>query len=78
VNIDLPSDMSEFVKGLVSQGRFNTEEEAVAEGIRLLISREKLRNELQKGITQLDDGQSFDEESVFSEVNEAIDEIESS
>lgn len=78
MNLNLPSEISDFVKGLVSQGRFDSEEAAVVEGIRLLMSREKLRGEIQKGVEQLDNGQWFDDETVFAEVNAEIDKIESS
>ena len=54
------------------------EEAAVVEGIRLLMSREKLREEIQKGVKQLDDGQWFDEETVFAELSAEINKIESS
>ena len=77
MNLDLPNEINDFVKGLVSQGRFDSEEAAVVEGIRLLMSREKLRGEIQKGVKQLDDGQWFDEETVFSELNAEIDDFES-
>ena len=76
--MNLPSEINDFVKGLVSQGRFDSEEAAVVEGIRLLMSREKLRGNIQKGVKQLDDGQWLDEETVFAAVNAEIDKIESS
>ena len=78
MNLNLPDEIGDFVKGLVSQGRFDSEEAAVVEGIRLLMSREKLRGEIQKGVKQLDDGQWFDEETVFAELSAEIDKIESS
>ena len=78
MNLNLPSEINDFVNGLVAQGRFDSEEAAVAEGIRLLMSREKLRGEVQKGVKQLDDDQWFDEDTVFAEVNAEIDKIESS
>ena len=43
----------------------------------LLMSQEKLRSEIQKGVEQLDKHQWFDEEAVFDEVNAEIDQIES-
>ena len=61
MNLNLPNEINEFVKGLVSQGRFDSEEAAVVEGIRLLMSREQLHGEIQKGIDQLDNGECFDE-----------------
>lgn len=78
MHLNLPTEINDFVKGLVSQGRFDTEESAVVEGVRLLITREKLRAEIQTGVDQLDNGQWSDEETVFRDVNAEIDEIESS
>ena len=76
MNLDLPSEVNDFVKDLVSQGRYDSEESAVVEGVRLLMTREKLRAEIQTGVNQLDKGQWSDEETVFSEVNAEIDDIE--
>jgi Arc/MetJ-type ribon-helix-helix transcriptional regulator len=67
----------EFVSMLVHQGRFKSEEAAVVEGMRLLMSQEKLRSEIRKGVEQLDKDQWFDEETVFDEVNAEIAKIES-
>ena len=78
MNLNLPSEINDFVKGLVSEGRFDSEESAGVEGVRLLMTREKLRGEVQKGVEQLDNGQWSDEETVFAEVNAEIDKIESS
>ena len=77
MNLDLPNDFNEFVRGLFSVGRFDSEQSAVVEGVRLLMEREKLRAEIETGVRQLDNGQWSDEESVFAEVNAEIDAIES-
>lgn len=77
MNLELPGEINDFVKGLVSQGRFDSEQSAVVEGVRLLMSREQLRAEIQAGVEQLDKGQWSDEETVFAEVNAEIDDIES-
>ena len=78
MNLNLPNEINDYVKGLVSQGRFDSEEAVFVEGIRLLMTREKLRGEIQKGVEQLDNGQWFDEETVFAEIDAEIDKIESS
>ena len=78
MNLSLPTEINDFVKGLVSQGRFDSEESAVVEGIRLLMTREKLRGEIQQGVEQLDHGQWLDEDTVFAEVNAEIDKVEAS
>jgi antitoxin ParD1/3/4 len=76
MNVHLPDEVNEFVKHLVVSGRFQSEEEAVAEGIRLLMSREQLRGEVARGFQQLDGGLGIDGDEVFDEVSQAIDAIE--
>ena len=50
MNLNLPTEANDFVKGLVAKDKYKSEEEAVVDGIRLLIVREKLRNEFQLGV----------------------------
>jgi len=76
MNLNLPSEVNDFVKGLVSNGRFNSEEDAIVEGVKLLMGREQLRGEVQKGVKQLDAGEFYDEETVFNEINAEIDKVE--
>ncbi len=76
MNLNLPSEVNDFVKGLVAQGRYSTEEDAIVEGIKLLMGREQLRGEIRKGVEQLDAGEFYDEETVFNEVNAEIDKVE--
>ena len=40
------------------------------------MGREQLRGEIQKGTEQLNAGESYDEETVFNEINAEIDEVE--
>jgi len=76
MNLNLPSEVNEFVKGLVAQGRYSSEEDAIVEGIKLLMGREQLRDEIQKGVKQLDAGEFYYEETVFNEINAEIDNVE--
>ncbi len=76
MNVNLPNEATDFVKNLVLEGRFESEEAAVAEGLRLLMSREKLRREVQNGAKQLDEGKWFDGETVFRELNDEIDKFD--
>lgn len=78
MNLNLPNEINNFVKTLISQGRFASEESAVVEGMRLLMSQEQLRGEIQKGVEQLDNGKWFDEETVFDELKAEIDKVETS
>ena len=77
MNLSLPDDVNAFVRSLVSDGRFDSEEAAIIEGVRMLMGREQLKAEIQIGIDQLDNGNHFDEETVFAEVNAEIDKVES-
>ncbi len=77
MNLNLPNDVNTFVKSLVSDGRFASEEAAIIEGVRLLMGREQLKAEIQIGVDQLDSGKHFDDEAVFAEVNAEIDKVES-
>jgi len=77
MNLSLPDDVNAFVKSLVSNGRFDSEEAAIIEGVRMLMGREQLKAEIQVGVDQLDNGNHFDEETVFAEVNAEIDKVES-
>jgi len=70
MNIELPADAVQFVEGLVASGQYKSANEAVAEGVRLLMSRQQLRAEIQKGIDELDAGQGIDGEVVFAELRE--------
>ncbi len=78
MNLDLPVEANEFVKSLVAQGKYESEADAVVDGIRLLKGREELRAKLAVGLDQLDRGETFDEETVFDEVEAEIRRIESS
>jgi antitoxin ParD1/3/4 len=77
MELNLPTEVNDFVKSLVSQGRFDSEEAAVVEGVRLLMSQEKLRSEIQKGVDQLERGEWVDEEALFNELEAEITRIES-
>ncbi|MBX3421685.1 MAG: CopG family transcriptional regulator [Pirellulaceae bacterium] len=78
MKLNLPDEANAFVKGLVAQGKYQNEEAAIVDGIRLLVGRERLRNEIRVGIEELDGGQSRDDQTLFSEVDAVIDEIEAS
>ena len=70
MEIDLPNDAAQFIEGLVASGEYQSADEAVADGVRLLMSRQQLRAEIQKGIDELDAGQGIEGEKVFAELRE--------
>jgi antitoxin ParD1/3/4 len=70
MNVQLNPEAIQFVEGLVAAGQFKSAEEAVAEGVRLLMSQQQLRAEIQKGIGEADAGLTVDGEEVFAELRE--------
>jgi antitoxin ParD1/3/4 len=76
MEIQIPADLTDFVGSLVSEGRFESENQVLAEGLRLLRVREQLRRDVEAGIAQLDRGEGLDEDAVFEELEREIDAIE--
>lgn len=73
MDIQIPPEQIAIIESLVATGRFSSNDEAVAEGIRLLASSEKLRQQVQFGVKQADSGQLFDHDSVFSQLRAMAD-----
>ncbi|WP_419194369.1 ribbon-helix-helix domain-containing protein [Novipirellula herctigrandis] len=68
MDIQLPQDQRSAIEALVSTGRFGSVQEAVSEGVRLLVSNEKLREAVQIGIDQADNGELHDHDTVFGQL----------
>ncbi len=66
--VHLTSDALQFVEGLVASGEYESADEAVAAGVRLLMSQQQLRADIQKGIDELDAGLGIEGEEVFAEL----------
>jgi putative addiction module CopG family antidote len=52
MHIDLPAEQQTFIENLVACGRFSSQNDAICEAVRLLISREQLKQKTQVGIEQ--------------------------
>jgi antitoxin ParD1/3/4 len=76
MTINLSTEMDQFVKELVVTGKYRSEDDAVAEGLRLLMSREQLKAEIAKAAKQLDDGLRLEEDEVYDEIEAVISSIE--
>ena len=68
--LDLPAETKRFVDALVASGDYPTAQDAVAEGVRLLMTRKQLRIDIEKGIDELDAGEWIDGKNVFADLRE--------
>ncbi len=76
MSAEIPIDLVPFVQRMVAEKRFLSEEDVLAEGLRLLQAREDLRLEVKRGFDQIDAGLGVPAEDVFGRVEERIDQIE--
>jgi antitoxin ParD1/3/4 len=76
MSVDIPSDYGAIVQQLISEGKYQDESEVVAEGIRLVVAREKLHADIQAGIDELDAGKGIDASEVYAEVRRKIKVVE--
>ncbi len=72
----IPNSMEPFVQRMVDGRRFLSQQEVIAEGLRLLEARETLREEVAKGFASLDAGKGVPADQVYSRAEERIAEIE--
>ena len=68
----IPADLALFVRHLIAEGRFLTESDVIAEGLRLLCSQESLRTAVRKGFDELDLGKGVAADQVFAEAEQRI------
>jgi antitoxin ParD1/3/4 len=73
---EIPSDLVPFVARMVSEKRFASEADVLAEGLRLLQARETLRADVKKGFDQLDAGRGIPADEVYQRAEQRIQQIE--
>lgn len=76
MSADIPIDYGSQVQQLIAQGKFQDEQAVVNEGIRLVIAREKLHEDIQAGIDELNRGEGIDADEVYAEARRRIRAIE--
>jgi antitoxin ParD1/3/4 len=76
MNINLPPDQQAFVENLVESGRFASADDVIGECVRLLASREQLREQVNVGVEQADRGELIDHDTVFANLRTRAAEIQ--
>jgi len=72
VSIQIPQDFVPFVQRLVNSRRFLSEEDVVAEGLRMLRASETLKAEVEKGFVELDNGMGTDAATVIARLKSQV------
>ena len=76
MSAEIPLDLTPFVQRMVSERRFLSESDVLAEGLRLLQARETLRQEVRTGFEQLEAGMRVPAKDAYARAEERIAEIE--
>lgn len=70
--IEITPEVEQLVEGILSQGRYSSQAEVLTNALRLLSQREQLRQDLEKGMRQLAEGQRLGANEVFAELRQRI------
>ena len=76
MNAQIPPDLDPVIQRLISEGRFRNENEAVAEGLRLLLKRDEFEREVQGGIDDLDSGNRIEADEAYAEARRRMQAVE--
>ena len=68
MDIQLPTEAYQFIEGMVASGQYASVSDAIADGVRLLMSRQKLYSEIQQGIGELNAGMGIEGSQVLGEL----------
>ena len=72
MNVQLAPDLQAEVEKLVVSGHYKNADDAVAQGIRLLLTAEGAFEKVQVGIDQADRGELVDHNTVFSSLRSKL------
>jgi antitoxin ParD1/3/4 len=76
MTVEIPVDYGPVVQKLIADGRFRDEGELVAEGLRLVLMRESLQQDLKAGLDELNSGNRIEADEVYAEARRRINAIE--
>ena len=68
MKVELPIEQQAFVERLVAAGRYPSADDAISDGVRLLISQERLKEQIDIGIDQAERGMFVDHDTVFGQL----------
>ncbi len=72
MNVQLATDLQAEIEKLVVSGHFKNADDAVAQGIRLLLTAQGSYEKVQVGIDQANSSELLDHETVFSSLRSKL------
>lgn len=76
MSVEIPRSYVPVVERLIAEGKFQNEEEVVAEGLRLILLRDELDRDIQAGLDDLDAGNRLEASEVYAEARRRIKAVE--
>jgi antitoxin ParD1/3/4 len=74
---DLSPENAQYIQAAIESGAYRDERQALDEAVALLKTRDALRNDVNAGIAQADQGQLLPAEAIFERLEKRAREIES-
>jgi antitoxin ParD1/3/4 len=68
MNIQLTPDASQFVEGLVATGQYPSVDEAVDDGVKLLMARNRMKQDIQEALDDVQAGRVMSHDEFFTDL----------
>lgn len=68
MKVQLTPDASQFVEGLVAAGQYLTVDEAIDDGVKLLMARNRAKQEIQEALDDVEAGRLMSHDEFFTDL----------
>jgi antitoxin ParD1/3/4 len=68
MNLEITPELDDMVQNILRTGGYESESEVLHQALSLLRQRDELRQEIKKGIAEIDRGEHIEGEDVFQEL----------
>jgi len=72
MNVRIPEDLQRAVQKLIADGKYESEQEVMLEGLRLVLQREELEDMIQVGLEELNAGKRIEASEVHARARQLI------
>lgn len=68
MNVQLTPDASQFVEGLVAAGQYPSVDKAIDDGVKLLMARNRMKQEIQEAFDDVGAGRVMSHDEFFTDL----------